>query len=46
MVDNVDVQLKREEKIESREVKEKVKEQINNIDTKNQRKKIQIRKLK
>ncbi|NFQ65921.1 chemotaxis protein CheA [Clostridium botulinum] len=34
MVDNVDVQLKREEKIESREVKEKVKEQINNIDTK------------
>ncbi|HBJ2610178.1 chemotaxis protein CheA [Clostridium botulinum] len=30
MVDNVDVQLKREEKIESREVKE----QINNIDTK------------
>ncbi|MHB9922088.1 chemotaxis protein CheW [Clostridium botulinum] len=34
MVDNVDVQLKREEKIESIEVKEKVKEQINNIDTK------------
>ncbi|AVQ37376.1 chemotaxis protein CheA [Clostridium botulinum] len=34
MVDNVDVQLKREEKIESKEVKEKVKEQINNIDTK------------
>ncbi|MBN3450385.1 chemotaxis protein CheA [Clostridium botulinum] len=34
MVDNVDVQLKREEKIGSREVKEKVKEQINNIDTK------------
>ncbi|NFD78114.1 chemotaxis protein CheA [Clostridium botulinum] len=34
MVDNVDVQLKREEKIESREVKEKVKEQINSIDTK------------
>ncbi|EPY6470948.1 chemotaxis protein CheW [Clostridium sporogenes] len=30
MVDNVDVQLKREEKIESKEVKE----QINNIDTK------------
>ncbi|KEI88022.1 chemotaxis protein CheA [Clostridium botulinum] len=34
MVDNVDVQLKREEKIESIEVKEKVKEQINNIDIK------------
>ncbi|NFA59943.1 chemotaxis protein CheA [Clostridium sporogenes] len=34
MVDNVDVQLKREEKIESEEVKEKVKEQINNIDAK------------
>ena len=34
MVDNVDVQLKREEKIESKEVKEKVKDQINNIDTK------------
>ncbi|KGO14145.1 chemotaxis protein CheA [Clostridium botulinum] len=34
MVDNVDVQLKREEKIESIQVKEKVKEQINNIDIK------------
>ncbi|EJO5346094.1 chemotaxis protein CheA [Clostridium botulinum] len=34
MVDNVDVQLKREEKIESSEVKEKVKEQINNTDAK------------
>ncbi|MCS6166948.1 chemotaxis protein CheA [Clostridium botulinum] len=34
IVDNVDVQLKREEKIESIEVKEKVKEQINNIDIK------------
>ncbi len=35
MVDNVDVQLKREEKIESKESKKKkVKEQINNIDTK------------
>ncbi|MCR1933696.1 chemotaxis protein CheW [Clostridium tepidum] len=34
MVDNVDVKLKREEKMESEEVKEKVKEQINNIDAK------------
>ncbi|WP_251860544.1 chemotaxis protein CheA [Clostridium sp. Marseille-Q2269] len=34
MIDNVNMQSKREEKIESKEVEEKVKEQINNINTK------------